>query len=266
MENPSRRRAGAHSPVTNVGKTGLSVFILAKDAERDIRECLESLRSVMDEAVVVADADSRDGTADAARALGADVFVRPFEGFARMKQFAMSKCTRSWALNVDTDERPDETLLASLARVKAGDDPATCGYAVNRLPFFLGKPIRHGGWYPDWVMRLVRPERASYPDRPVHERIEVEGPTSRLSGHLLHYTVRDWQGFLAKQRRFAALSTATPSVFAKWTRPLAAFLKSAVLKLGVLDGWRGCAVAYAQAYYAFHKYGPKTNYKETRKP
>ncbi len=237
--------------------SGLSVFVLAKDAEVDLRECLETMRPVSDEFVVVVDAASRDGTADVARVFTDKVFVRPFDGFSRMKQFALTRCSRVWAMNVDTDERPDGALLAELDRARRSDDPSVAGYAVNRLPFFLGSPIRHGGWYPDWVIRLVRPTRAVYPDRPVHERLEVDGPVSRLAGHLLHYTVRNWPDFLRKQRRFAGLSPVRPSFWSRWTHPPAAFLKSSVLKLGILDGWRGLAVAYAQAYYAYHKYGPR---------
>lgn len=234
--------------------TGLSVFVIAKNAARDITECLGLVRNVADEIVVVVDADSRDGTADAARAFTPRVLTRQFDGFSRMKQHALASCTREWALNLDADERPTPELLAEIQRVKTSTDRTLNGYAVNRLPYFLGKPIRHGGWFPDWVLRLVRREGAFYPDRPVHERLEAPGPTGRLDGVLLHYTANSWSGFLEKQKRFASLSTAPRSHLAAWTRAPAAFLKSAVLRLGLLDGWRGIAVACAQGYYAFHKY------------
>ena len=233
---------------------GLSVFVLAKNAEKDMVECLAPARPIADEIVVVVDADSTDATADAARAATAKVFVKPFDGFSAMKSFALAQCTRKWALNLDTDERLTADLSAQIAEVKKSDDHLVDGYAVNRLPFFLGTPIRHGGWYPDWVIRLARRDRASYPPRQVHERLEVTGPTARLTGHLLHHTVRDWNHFLGKQRRFAALSGVRPSAWACLTHPPAAFLRSVVFQLGFLDGWRGLAVGYAQAYYAYHKY------------
>ena len=233
---------------------GLSVFVLAKNAETDLSECLNLARDIADEIVVVVDAGSSDATGDVARARTSHVFSRPFDGFSSMKSFALSKCTREWALNLDTDERLSPDLSRQIEGVKRLPQNPMDGYAVNRAPYFLGKPIRHGGWYPDWVLRLVRREVAHYPARSVHERLEVSGATSRLNGPLIHYTARRWSDFLAKQRRFAALSGVAPSVWARWTHPPAAFFKSAVLQLGVLDGWRGLEVAFVQGYYAYHKY------------
>ncbi|OGH56318.1 MAG: hypothetical protein A3G34_06505 [Candidatus Lindowbacteria bacterium RIFCSPLOWO2_12_FULL_62_27] len=236
---------------------GLSVFVLAKNAERDLADCLATVREIADDTVIVVDAATRDATADVARSMTPKVFVRPFDGFSAMKSFALSQCAAEWALNLDTDERPTPDLTAEIRRVKEGGGRSVNGYWVNRLPFFLGKPIRHGGWFPDWVIRLVRREFAAYPHRSVHERLEVSGRTERLGGFLNHYTAATWRGFLDKQRRFAGLAPVVPSALARWTRPPAAFLKSLVFRMGLLDGWRGWAVAYAQAYHVYYKYGPR---------
>ncbi len=237
-----------------MNETGLSVFVLAKNASKNLDECLAAARGLADEIVVVVDADSRDKTADAARSYTDKIFTRVFDGFSTMKGFGLAQCTREWALNLDTDERLTPELARSIEEVKRSSGNFVNGYAVNRLPYFLGKPIRHGGWYPDWVIRLVRRSQASYPPRPVHERLEVSGQTSRLAGNLFHYTATDWKGFLEKQRRFAALSAVRPSVWARYTHPPAAFVKSAILQMGILEGWRGLAVAYSQAYYSYYKY------------
>ncbi len=243
---------------------GLSVFLIARDAAADLRECLDAACPIADEIVVVVDPESRDGTADVARTITPHVFLRPFDGFSSMKSFALSQCRRTWAMNLDTDERVTRQLIEEIERVKRDSDSPVSGYAVNRLPFFLGRPIRHGGWYPDWVIRLVRTDRAIYPVRAVHERLEVSGPTDRLTSPLHHFTARDWQGFLIKQRRFASLSTAAPSWVSCLTRPPATFLRSAILQMGILDGWRGLAVAYAQSYYSFHKYRPRPDPSQVR--
>ena len=232
----------------------LSVFLIAKNAPADLDQCLSLIRPIADELVVVVDSSSDDSTQSVARSHASKVFVRPFDGFSAMKSFALSQCTREWALNLDTDEWPSPELIQEIKSVISSPQPGVDGYAVNRLPYFLGKPIRHGGWYPDWVLRLVRREKSFYPRRPVHERLEVSGPTARLCGELRHYTVTDWPRFLEKQRRYAALSSASPSCLSRWIRPPAVFLKSAVLELGLLDGWRGLAVAFAQGYYTHHKY------------
>lgn len=237
-----------------MNESGLSVFVLAKNAAKNLDDCLAGVRGLADEIVVVVDADSRDGTADAARSHTGKIFTRAFDGFSAMKGFALAQCTREWALNLDTDERVTPELIRSIEEVKRSSGTSVSGYAVNRLPYFLGKPIRHGGWYPDWVIRLVKRLQAAYPPRQVHERLEVSGQTSRLAGHLLHHTATDWKIFLEKQRRFAALSDVRPSVWARCTHPPAAFVKSAVFQMGVLDGWRGVAVAYSQAYYSYYKY------------
>lgn len=233
---------------------GISIFMIAKNSEKDLDDCLRLARPVADELVVAVDASSTDATADVARSHTDKVWIQSFEGFSAMKNFALSKCTRQWAFNLDTDERLTPQLSEDLNFVKTSGPDSTHGYAVNRLPYFLGSPIRHGGWYPDWVLRLVRRERASYPPRRVHERLEVSGETARLRGVLIHYTARSWGEFLSKQRAFARLSEVPPSCWNRLTHPPAAFLKSALWQFGFLDGWRGLAVAFARSYYTYYKY------------
>lgn len=234
--------------------SGLSVFIVAKDAQQDIRECLSSVRGVADEIVVVVESSTRDGTAQVAREFTSHVFLKPFEGFSEIKSFAMSKCSRGWVMNVDTDECITPELASALEDLKAGRGSPADGFAVNRLPYFLGRPIRHGGWYPDWVVRVSRREHASYPLRRVHERMEVAGRVGRLAGHLLHHTARQLRPFLEKQKVFASLSDARPSWVARWTHPPAAFFRSLILKAGWLDGWRGWVIAWIQGYNSYLKY------------
>lgn len=237
-------------------KPGLSVFVIAKDAAGVIGAAIESVRSAADEIVVVVDSADRDSTADAARAHTANVSVRPFDGFSSFKNHAMSLCTHRWAMNLDTDEIADGELCASLNEFKKQDGPPPHGARILRRPVFLGGEIRHCGWFPDWVTRVAWRESAHYPARAVHERLEPGGSIVDLRGSLRHTTADRYADFLEKQSRYAKLSAARPNLARALGEPPLEFLRTVILQSAWLDGWRGFAIAYAKAAYAWMKYRP----------
>lgn len=235
--------------------TRLSVCIITANEEERLRPCLESV-AWADEIVVV-DAESTDKTALIAREFTDHVHVRPWPGFATQKNFALDQATGNWILSVDADERVTPELRARIEAILRADGQAD-GYAVPRKNIFWGRWVRHGRLYPDRQLRLFRRGRGRFVDREVHESVQVEGRVARLDAPLLHVSYRDLSDCLARFDRYSTLAAEDwlrrgrrVTVLDLALRPLGRFLSMYVLHLGVLDGWRGFALAVLYAHYVF---------------
>lgn len=235
--------------------TRLSVCIITANEEERLRPCLESV-AWADEIVVV-DAESTDKTALIAREFTDHVHVRPWPGFATQKNFALDQATGNWILSVDADERVTPELRACIEAILRADGPGD-GYAVPRKNIFWGRWVRHGRLYPDRQLRLFRRGRGRFVDREVHESVRVEGRVARLDAPLLHVSYRDLSDCLARFDRYSTLAAEDwlrrgrrVTVLDLALRPLGRFLSMYVLHLGVLDGWRGFALAVLYAHYVF---------------
>lgn len=236
----------------------LSATIITWNEASNIRECLESVAWA--DQIVVIDQFSEDGTADIARDFGAQVFQEPWHGFAQQKNMGIERAKGPWILSLDADERVSQALREEISSVlsQSGD---TRGYFVSRRNHFCGKWIRHGGWFPDYNLRLFRKDAGRFKDREVHERVVVEGRTERLKSSLDHYTYRSVSDYLARMDRYSRLAAreirrrGTPFSWTSCTvRPPFTFLKMYVLKHGFMDGREGLFLATSYAYYTFLKY------------
>lgn len=236
---------------------GLSVIVITKNEAANIGACLDSV-AFADEVVVIDDFSS-DGTAEIAAQKGARVLSRAFDGFGPQKNFALSQARGDWVLSIDADERVTPDLAADIEAAIA--HPANAGYTVNRRTCFLGKFLKHGGWYPDRVLRLVRRDRARFSDDLVHERMSVGGKVGNLAHDMLHLSYPTIDAVLAKQRRYALLSAqvrrergARGGLPAALARSLVAFLKHYILQRGLLDGGHGLVAAISKAQETFWRY------------
>lgn len=233
--------------------------IITRNEEARIGEALASL-SCCDEIVVV-DSFSSDRTREIARARGARVIEHAWEGYSKQKNFAAAQAGNDWILSVDADERVSMELASDIAAWKnshAGD--AHCAYSVPRRVFYLGRWIRHSGWYPDRKIRLYDRRHCRWEGDFVHEAMKVDGTPGRFSGDLLHFPYRDWNDHNARIERYTELAAKAArangrhgNVLKLAFGPPAAFLKSFILQAGFLDGWRGFAIAYMAARYVFKK-------------
>ena len=235
---------------------------MALDEEAQLPACLESVR-FCDEIVVV-DSGSKDRTAEVARAGGARVVPRAFDDFARQHEFLRLEARGDWVLSIDADERCSPELAAAARRI--ADAPAQpAGPVAYSMPFknhFRGVWLRHGGFWPDRHVRLFRREQARYDlDRPVHEKLILSGPVSKLDAPMLHYTWRSLSHCLAKTDRYAesaaqALHAAGRRATAAdvFARPLWRLLRAYLFRGGFLDGTAGAAMAWARAYEAYARY------------
>jgi glycosyltransferase involved in cell wall biosynthesis len=236
----------------------LTAILITYNEERDLPQTLASLQGVADEIVVV-DSGSTDRTCELARQGGAHVVFRAFSGFDEQKNFAAEQASHDWVFSLDADEIVSPELRASLLAWKQSV-PACVAYQVGRRTNYLGKWIRHSGWYPEYHLRLYRRDRARFVGR-LHESVRADGPTGRLAGELLHYTVRSLTEHYAKLEVFTTL--AAEDLYARGRRRwrgamfLAApwtFLNRLLLRLGFLDGSRGLLIAWTSALYVWMKY------------
>jgi glycosyltransferase involved in cell wall biosynthesis len=236
----------------------LSVCLIVRDEATRLPACLESVASVADEVVIV-DSGSTDATAAVARAAGARVHERPFDGFGPQKQAALALCTGHWVLSLDADERVTPALAAEIREVLANDPPVD-GFAIRRQLWYLGSRLRFGGTGADWVVRLVRRDRARFTPDLVHERLVVDGTTRRLRGPLEHHKYGSLADHLEAMNGYTDLIAETKRGrgvrFQPWhlLRIPAELVVRLVLKGGVLDGRAGIIWAAMASYYGFLKY------------
>jgi glycosyltransferase involved in cell wall biosynthesis len=182
----------------------LSAFLITKNEQADIAGCLESLRGLADEVVVVDD-HSTDQTAELSRRHGARVLTRTFDGFGPQKQFALEQTTGIWALSIDADERVTPALAAEIRHV-IQDSPAHTGYEVRRNFYFLGRRLRFGGLGADWVLRLFRREKGRLRPVRVHESIEVQGSVGQLKNPMEHFSYPNLDEYVEKCNHYTSLA------------------------------------------------------------
>ncbi|WP_315924298.1 glycosyltransferase family 2 protein [Mesorhizobium sp. SP-1A] len=236
----------------------LSVILITKNEEAHIAACLESV-AFADEIVVV-DSGSTDRTVEIAQSLGAKVTVTAdWPGFGPQKQRALDLATGDWVLSIDADERiPDALRDEILAATAKG---SRTGFRLNRLSWFLGRPMRHGGWHPDRVLRLALRTKARFSDDIVHERLTVDGAVGDLKEPMLHYSYASVDDVLRKMRAYALATAAERrargvkgGVGVAIARSLFGFCKAYVLRAGFLDGKRGFLAAVFKAQETFWRY------------
>jgi glycosyltransferase involved in cell wall biosynthesis len=235
----------------------LSAIIITRNEAANIVACLDSV-AFCDEIIVV-DGGSDDDTVALAQAKGARVSKRDWTGFGAQKNAALSLATGDWVLSIDADERVSEALAREIqAAVAKGD---VDGYELPRLSSFLGREMRHSGWYPDYVPRLFQRGRARFSDDLVHERVICDGRVARLSGTLHHRPVVRLEDAL---RRADGYSTASAAMIVKSgrrvsfasgiTHGLWTFFRTYVLQRGFLDGREGFLLAVANAEGTYYRY------------
>jgi glycosyltransferase involved in cell wall biosynthesis len=237
----------------------LSVIIITKNETENIRACLDSV-SFANEWIIV-DSGSTDGTVEIARAAGATVIqTSDWPGFGPQKNRALDAAQGEWVLSIDADERITAESRAEILAAIARDDHVA--YALPRLSSFCGYFIRHSGWYPDYIVRLFRCDKARFSDSLVHESVLVRGgATGRLRSHIVHYSYLDDESVLRKLNQYSTLGAQQAYAAGKRSglgdaivHGLSAFLRSYVFKRGFLDGGAGLMVAISAAESSYHKY------------
>jgi glycosyltransferase involved in cell wall biosynthesis len=241
-------------------KSAVSVVILTHNEEEKIGAALASV-AWADE-LLVADSSSTDRTSEIAAQFGATVLQIPFTGFGALRQAATAHARHPWVFSLDADERCPPALRDEILRTVA-DPAAADAYLVPRLNTFLGRQIRHGGWFPDYRQpQLFRRNRLTYRENDlVHEGYEVHGCVGRLREPLEQIPYRDLSEAIQKMDRYTSLNARQHHARGRRSGPFAAvahgawaFAKSYVFQRGILDGQAGFVVALLRGENSIYKH------------
>ena len=237
----------------------ISVVVIARNAEKLLAKCLESVRDFASEIIVVIN-DCTDSTPEIARSYGATVVNHKWAGFCAQKNFAMSLATCKWVVSLDADEVVSDKLKRSVLKFVKNTENFS-GAKFNRRTFFMGKWIYHGDWYPDCSLRLVKNGCGKWSGGFVHEKLIVDGNIKKLNGDLLHYSFESLNNHILKNIQYADLAISADkssgkhcSVFSAVMHSEWKFFRGYFLKCGFLDGLPGYYIAKSQAFLTLYKY------------
>ncbi|MGR9013358.1 MAG: glycosyltransferase family 2 protein [Gammaproteobacteria bacterium] len=235
----------------------LSVIIITKNEAEHISRCLASV-SWADE-IIVLDSGSVDNTVDICKAYTDKVFMTDWPGFGMQKQRALEKARGDWILSIDADEVVTSELRVEIE--KALRQEHYKGYEIPRLSSYCGRQMRHGGWWPDYVLRLFRRDYGQFTDSVVHESIIVQGHVGRLQSPLLHDAFVSLDEVLHKVNSYSTLGA--EMLFQRGVRSslgkavlkgLWTFIRTYWIKAGILDGRQGLMLSISNAEGAYYKY------------
>jgi glycosyltransferase involved in cell wall biosynthesis len=238
----------------------ISVAIITHNEEDNIRDALESVKWA--DEIVVVDSFSTDRTREICKGYTDKVYSIEWSGFAEQKNKAVSLTTYPWVLVLDADECVTEGLRNEILGVMGeGAGGRVDGYYISRKNYFGNRWIKHGGWWPDYTLRLFRREKGSFQMREVHESVKVNGKIGRLKNSLEHYTYKDINDYLKRMQTYSTLSAKElfkkgrrANIFDIIFRPCATFFRMFFLQMGILDGIYGIILAYMSSIYTFNKY------------
>ena len=252
----------------------ISIVIITFNEERNLGRCLDSVKDIADEIIVV-DSSSSDNTAVIALSYNARVIVHPFMGYGVQKNFATQQATNDWILSLDADEALTPELRQSILEIKKG--PASSVYQMSRLTNYCGKWIRHCGWYPDKQTRLYDRTKGKWEEKRVHEYWRLDNgkePEDALKGDILHYSFSSINEYLNKIEKYSELAAResvetgkNASLLKIFFSPKWHFINEFIFQLGFLDGFYGYTICRLSAYATFIKYSKiRLYYSQTSRP
>ncbi|HSG28080.1 MAG TPA: glycosyltransferase family 2 protein [Candidatus Krumholzibacterium sp.] len=255
----------------NTKRTGMarvSLLVITLNEEDNISGCIASVPGAGE--VVVIDSFSSDRTAEIAEAEGAAVYKREFISYSDQKNWGMGRCTGEWILILDADERLSSSLVEEIA--VSVEDPDAAGFFLRRRSEFLGRRIRFCGWDRDRVLRLFRNGKGHYPERAVHEKLELDGSPGTLKGWVYHNPYRDLGDYLERMKSYSRLGAEEAGRRGRrWfpaliLNPPARFIRMYLLQLGFLDGIAGLILCSLASTQVFLKYSfLREIYRDSRK-
>lgn len=236
----------------------VSAVVLTKNEAHNIVACLASL-AWADERIVL-DSFSEDDTVVLAQQAGACVYQRPFRDYADQRNAALELVTTDWVFFVDADERATPELAGEIRQVTT--QRSEVGWWVPRHNYIFGHRMRGAGWYPDYQLRLFRPDRGRYdPARRVHELVVLDGPAGYLQSPLIHYNYATLREFCVRQARYTDYDAAVLYDAGRRARPhnfllqpLREFRRRFLSEAGYRDHFYGLLLSLLMAYYEFVKY------------
>jgi glycosyltransferase involved in cell wall biosynthesis len=237
----------------------ISATIITLNEEDNLVRCLNSLKDVVDEIILV-DSGSQDRTLEIAADYGARIFSRTWTNYSEQKNYAANQASADWILSIDADECVGPELKSEITALKSAGARADA-YQFPRIAFYLGRWIKHSGWYPDYKTRLYLKNKATWQGSFVHESLRVNGAVSLLKGHLLHYTCNSLSEHLTRLDRYTTLAAKdlhsrgkSGGTIQLLFSPVLTFVKTYFLNSGFRDGAHGYLIACLASFYNFMKY------------
>ena len=237
----------------------ISAVIITFNEESKIRRCIESVKPVADE-IIVLDSFSTDNTVAFARSAGAVVHQQSFRGYKEQKNAALLLASYNYILSIDADEVLSVELINSILVAK--ERFLYSAYTMNRCNYFSGRFIRHGLWYPDKKIRLFDKRMASWGGMNPHDKILLPGRATinHLEGDLFHYSFSSIEEYEKRNDEISSIAAESLYKMGKKSgiriliNPVWRFIKSYFLKKGFLDGYPGYIIARNTAAQAYLKY------------
>jgi glycosyltransferase involved in cell wall biosynthesis len=236
----------------------ISVTVITHNEEENIRDCLESVKWA--DEIIVVDSGSTDRTVEICSEYTDKIFFNLWTGMKEQKQCAVEKASNIWIFSIDADERATEAIKQFI--LQELKNPSCDGYRFPRQNYFLGEWLKHGGWYPDHVLRLFRKDRGHFGGINPHDKVVMKsGGVKTVQIPLVHHTYKSISQYLTKQNMYSSISAkelfysgrkVTPCII-----PLKAvwkFIETYCIKKGFMDGCRGFIVAMGATYSMFWKY------------
>ena len=238
----------------------ISVYIIAYNEAEKIRDCINSV--LWADEIIVADSHSTDGTTEIAIELGARVIHIPFKGYGDLRNQATSNCAGDWIFSLDSDERCTEEVRDEI--IALIDNAPLDIYQIPRKNFFMGKWIKHSGWYPNFRQpQLFRNGKMSYTMESVHEGYisHSDKEIGVIKNMIWQFPFKNTEEVIYKANRYSTLGVQklqekgqTSNVFKAFLHGAWSFIKHYIFKLGVLDGGPGFVIAFGNFEGTFYRY------------
>jgi glycosyltransferase involved in cell wall biosynthesis len=243
-------------------KLPITVTIITLNERENLPRAIDSVRWAAE--VLVVDSGSTDGTVELARQMGARVLENPWTGYGQQKNFAQTNASHDWVLNIDADECVSEALAQEIRenlQTVERESLAVRGFAFPRKTYYLGRWIKHGGWYPNVLTRMADRRHARWSEPFVHEELIADGETRVLSNPLDHYAFTSIHEQITTNLRFSRLGSEdlkrrgeSTCLLKLLLKPLGKFVETYFLKRGFLDGLPGFIISVNAAHSMFLKY------------
>lgn len=237
----------------------LSVVIITKNEEENIRYCLESVKWA--DEIIIVDGYSKDRTIEICEEYTDKIFQYEQSNFAEAKNYGIEKSSGEWILSIDADEIVTYELQKEILKLISNNENNLVGYFIPRKNYFLGKWIKYCGWYPDFQLRLFKKDKGKFIKREVHERLRIEGNSGFLKSNILHHTYKSIFDYFYRFNRYTYLEANEMIKNGKKFRsykvlfyPIALFIYMYFLRRGFMDGMHGFLLSVFSSFYEFIKY------------
>ncbi len=249
----------------------LSAVILTYNSEDNINRCLQSINWA--DEIIVIDSFSKDKTLEIVESYKARIFQNEYKGYSKQLEYGINLAKNNWILVLDSDEKLTGELVNEIKLVLQNPQDVG-GYEIPRKVFFLGRYIRHGGWYPDYQFRLFKKDKSEPIHLEVHGAYTTTYKKEKLSGEIIHYTYRNLYDYINRMNIYTSLDTdnklkQNPGRKIKWynfiLNPLSVFFRMFFFKKGYKDGMQGFIIALVSAFYNLVLYVKAWEYQMSAK-